>query len=189
MSRSPSLGWLLVAAVFLTMAGRIDAANHRIDVDDFTFSPLKTHVAPGDSVIWIWIGAFSHSSTSDPSSAKVWNSGLKTTGRFGIKITAADGPGPFPYHCSLHVGMKDTIYVDTPPPCCQGTTGNIDCDPANNVDISDLSRLIDNLFISFVPLCCDAAANVDGVTGVDISDLSVLIDNLFISFKPLAPCQ
>lgn len=73
--------------------------------------------------------------------------------------------------------------------CCQGTAGNVDCDPTNNVDISDLSVLIDNLFISFSPLCCPAAANVDGQPGVDISDLSSLIDFLFISFTTPAPCQ
>lgn len=72
--------------------------------------------------------------------------------------------------------------------CCVGLTGNIDCDPGNNVDISDLSALIDNLYISFTPLCCTAEANCDGLTGVDIADLSALIDFLYISFTPLAPC-
>lgn len=72
--------------------------------------------------------------------------------------------------------------------CCVGMTGNIDCDPLQGTDISDLSLLIDNLFISFAPLCCDAAANCDGQPGVDISDLSRLIDFLFISFQLLAPC-
>ncbi|MBI5267367.1 MAG: carboxypeptidase regulatory-like domain-containing protein [candidate division Zixibacteria bacterium] len=73
--------------------------------------------------------------------------------------------------------------------CCQGTTGNVDCDATNNVDISDLSVLIDNLFINLTPLCCPAAANTDGQLGVDISDLSLLIDYLFINFTTPAPCQ
>jgi hypothetical protein len=72
--------------------------------------------------------------------------------------------------------------------CCTGGRGNIDCDPQHQIDISDLSRLIDNLFISFAPLCCVQEANCDGDAGVDISDLSALIDFLYISFTPLPPC-
>ena len=74
-------------------------------------------------------------------------------------------------------------------PCCNGTAGNVDCDQFEQVDISDLSRLIDYLYVSFQPLCCIAEANIDGVTGTDISDLSALIDNLYISFRPIVQCQ
>jgi hypothetical protein len=75
--------------------------------------------------------------------------------------------------------------------CCTNKTGNVDCDPSDGVDISDLSALIDNLYISFAPLCCKSEANVDGsVDGnIDISDLSALIDYLYISFTPPAACQ
>lgn len=72
--------------------------------------------------------------------------------------------------------------------CCTGGRGNVDCDPLNQIDISDLSRLIDNLFISFDPLCCVEEANCDADAGVDISDLSTLIDFLYISFTPLPGC-
>ncbi|MBI5265732.1 MAG: hypothetical protein HY851_00725, partial [candidate division Zixibacteria bacterium] len=74
-------------------------------------------------------------------------------------------------------------------PCCAGLSGNIDCDQAGAVDISDLSRLIDYLFITFEPLCCVAEANTDAAPGVDIGDLSRLIDYLFINFQPMAQCQ
>ncbi len=75
--------------------------------------------------------------------------------------------------------------------CCTGLTGNVDCDPGNGIDISDLSRLIDYLYISFSPLCCAQSANTDGDGGggVDIADLSRLIDYLYISFNPTATCQ
>jgi hypothetical protein len=75
--------------------------------------------------------------------------------------------------------------------CCQGGTGNVDCDPANGIDIADLSRLIDYLYISLQPLCCIQSANVDGSLdgNVDISDLSALIDYLYIKFTPPALCQ
>lgn len=72
--------------------------------------------------------------------------------------------------------------------CCVAQTGNVDCDSKGLVDISDLSALIDHLFISFTPPCCTEQANVDGLGGIDISDLSALINHLFISMEPLAAC-
>ena len=74
--------------------------------------------------------------------------------------------------------------------CCSGTTGNVDCDPSEGVDISDLSRLVDYLYVSFAPLCCADAANIDGDAsgGIDISDLSALVDYLYVSFTLPAPC-
>jgi len=74
-------------------------------------------------------------------------------------------------------------------PCCNGLSGNVDCDPDEQVDISDLTRLIDYLYVSFLPLCCVDEANIDGEAGVDISDLSALIDNLYITFTPIRQCQ
>ncbi len=75
--------------------------------------------------------------------------------------------------------------------CCAGSTGNVDCDPGEGVDISDLAALIDYLYITFTPLCCTTEANVDGSPdgNIDISDLSALIDFLYISFTPPAACM
>jgi hypothetical protein len=79
--------------------------------------------------------------------------------------------------------------------CCtdlsnDGRAGNVDGDPGKGVDISDLSALIDFLYISFTPPPCMLSANIDGDGGggVDISDLSGLIDFLYISFNPPALC-
>jgi hypothetical protein len=74
--------------------------------------------------------------------------------------------------------------------CCVGVTGNIDCDLGSGIDISDLTRLVDFLYISLSPLCCPEEANVDGDPGmgIDISDLTRLIDYLYISLAPTGPC-
>jgi hypothetical protein len=73
--------------------------------------------------------------------------------------------------------------------CCLGQVGNVDCDPSDLVDISDLTRLIDYSLISFSPLCCAAEGNIDGLDEIDIADLSLLIDHLFINLSPLSDCR
>lgn len=74
--------------------------------------------------------------------------------------------------------------------CCVGVTGNVDCDPAQGIDIVDLTRLIDHMLVSLAPLCCPDEANVDGdpATIIDISDLTRLIDYLYVSLNPTGPC-
>ena len=74
--------------------------------------------------------------------------------------------------------------------CCKYLTGNVDNDFLNFTDLSDLTALIDYLFISFEPPVCMAEANIDGDPEglVDLSDLTRLIDYLFISFSPPEPC-
>ncbi len=72
--------------------------------------------------------------------------------------------------------------------CCMGTTGNVDADPLESVDIADLTVLVDHLFLSFTPLDCPNEGNCDGLVGVDIGDLTSLVDHLFISFGLLAVC-
>jgi hypothetical protein len=69
------------------------------------------------------------------------------------------------------------------PSCCDYLFGNIDCDPEDRVDISDITALIDYLYISFRPPCCLDAANYDrdDYMFVDISDLTALINDLYIS--------
>jgi len=74
--------------------------------------------------------------------------------------------------------------------CCLWLTGNIDGDPEETVDLGDLTKLIDYLFISFTEPECIEEANVDGDPEglVDLGDLTALIDYLFISFTPPAEC-
>ncbi len=78
--------------------------------------------------------------------------------------------------------------VSFEPSCCIGTVGNVDCGEEELPDMGDLTVLIDHLFISLSPLCCEPEANVDLTGIVDMGDLTVLIDHLFISLNPLPPC-
>jgi len=92
----------------------------------------------------------------------------------------------------VSLGCRSTV--------CIGDRGNVllepDCEPFDQtVDISDLTNMIDNLFISFKPYCCleeaDIAPAIDGgePDGImDISDLTALIDHLFIAYPALPEC-
>ncbi|MBN1211388.1 MAG: S8 family serine peptidase [candidate division Zixibacteria bacterium] len=74
--------------------------------------------------------------------------------------------------------------------CCAGLTGNVDCSATEEPDISDITRLIDYLYISHASLCCPEEADTDGNGGEpDISDITAIINYLYVSQVPLAACQ
>jgi hypothetical protein len=76
--------------------------------------------------------------------------------------------------------------------CCWWMTGNVDDDPADLVDIGDLTALIMYLYIPPYPEPpCLEEANVDGDTAflIDIGDVTALIMYLYIPPNPEpAPC-
>ncbi|RME25065.1 MAG: hypothetical protein D6800_07995, partial [Candidatus Zixiibacteriota bacterium] len=103
------------------------------------------------------------------------------------------------YNCDGVIDIQDSTIFNAhlnhccpgiQPPCCTGSVGNVNCDPLDQVDVADLTTLIDHLFISFSPLCCRPEANINGdpMCMVDVADLTTLIDHLFITFKPLPQC-
>jgi len=91
--------------------------------------------------------------------------------------------GPPPVYCTC-------LAPDTVNACCYGTVGNTNCSHDEQPDISDITRLIDYLYISHDPLCCppEADANGSGDPEPDISDITKLIDHLYISHAPLPLC-
>ncbi len=72
--------------------------------------------------------------------------------------------------------------------CCLGTRGNVDCDASNSIDISDLTALVDYLWISQRPLCCPVSASLDGQPNTDIVDVLALVEYMYISFGAVPPC-
>lgn len=165
----------LVVPVMVPVASQ--ATIHVIKQSGFSFSPLGTTVHYGDTVRWI-DSSGTHTTTSDVSSAKSWDSGTMTAiQQFDQVFFAGDGPGPFPYHCNFHVtfGMVDTIRVATSS-CCVGKRGNVNC--TGVVDLGDLSALVSYLTGGGFVLCCFDAANVNGTGTVDLGDLSALVSYL-----------
>lgn len=73
--------------------------------------------------------------------------------------------------------------------CCIGVRGNVDCSTEEQPDISDITRLIDYLYLSHNVLCCPDEADCNASDGEpDISDITCLIDHLYLSQKPLTAC-
>ncbi len=70
--------------------------------------------------------------------------------------------------------------------CIPPTVGDID--QSGGVDITDISVLIDNQFLTLTPLVCESEGDVDFSGAIDITDVSVLIDNQFLTLAPLPPC-
>ena len=75
--------------------------------------------------------------------------------------------------------------------CCMGAIrGNVDYDPGDVIDISDLVYLVDFMFNSGpVPPCCEES-DIDGSGGstIDIADLVHLVDYMFTGGPPPEAC-
>lgn len=185
---------VFISGLILSSAFPAQAVIHNVTVGNNFFSPLKTTVNPGDTVRWIWAGGIPHSTTSDVSSPKQWDSDITSVPGFSfdVQFVLADGPGPFPYHCTVHsLTMKDTIFVAPVTSCCLDRVGDANSLGGDEPTIGDISVMIDAKFITGACdgiLSCLVEADVNQSGGLDascdditIGDISVLIDYLFIT--------
>ena len=65
--------------------------------------------------------------------------------------------------------------------CCIGITGNVDWDPSGEINVADLSYLVDYLFKGGPQPPCLAEADLNVDDDVNVADLSYLVDYLFKS--------
>ncbi len=70
--------------------------------------------------------------------------------------------------------------------CLPPTVGDIN--QSGGIDITDVSVMIDNQFLTLTAMVCDEEGDVDFSGVVDITDLSILIDNQFLTLTPLPEC-
>jgi plastocyanin len=82
------------------------ATIHDISIVGLAFVPGHQTITQGDTVQWTNNDPFQHTSTSDNG---VWNSGALSTGQ--SFMFAFSSTGVFPYHCSFHHTMFDTLTV------------------------------------------------------------------------------
>jgi hypothetical protein len=113
-----------------------------------------------------------------------------------ITIDSVSSFGPAPVEWELHytdavIGVADfqgtTIVIDE---CCVGTLGNVNADPENVINITDLTMMVNNLFVTFGEFPCPKAANIslDPQGLINLTDLTLLLNNLFVTFEPLPTC-
>jgi hypothetical protein len=113
---------------------------------------------------------------------------LTTAGELSGVPTAG---GTFDFIARLQDGAGATvekplsIIIDAG--CCtEPTMGNVDCEGL--IDIADVTRLIQVLFITLDDPCCDEEADLDLSGVIDVGDLTELIASLFITMEPLPAC-
>ena len=88
-----------------------------------------------------------------------------------------------------------TVAGEVTSGCCGlytgGYTGNTDCDIEGKMNLTDVTRLIDRIYLSRSLLCCEDNGNVDGSTDgkMNLTDVTKLIDHIYLSKQPTTPCM
>ncbi len=107
--------WCVVFLLLLWSLQSVNATVKIVNVSNSIFTPANVAVNPGDTVRWVLIVGL-HTTTSSIGSTKFWDSGI-LTGSFEVQFVLEDGPGPFPYECSIHAPlMSGSVTVNPPPP-------------------------------------------------------------------------
>jgi hypothetical protein len=58
------------------------------------------------------------------------------------------------------------------------------------MNLADITKLIDRVYLSKNPLCCEENGNVDGDNDakMNLADITKLIDHIYLSKQPTAAC-
>jgi plastocyanin len=108
---------LLLAVLLIGSISATSAADHRVKVSDFVFTPATVNAVVGDTVTFQWrSGMHTTTSTSIPPGARSWDAPIDSTNtRFRIRLRVA---GTYNYQCNFHVfqGMVGTINVSATSP-------------------------------------------------------------------------
>jgi plastocyanin len=110
----------LGSAGLVLMSVTLDATSVGVSVADNFFSPKVVNINAGDTVLWTWIGANSHSSTRT-TSPMTWDSTILTGSGHTFSQTFSSA-GNFPYFCTVHAaaptfqtGLVAVAAVNLPP--------------------------------------------------------------------------
>jgi len=111
MKRTLTLTLTLVVAIIavLSAAKSACAIVYEVEIEDFAYVPSRMHINPGDGIEWRNRDFVLHSATSDNG---IWDSGLLARDQRYTYLFNAEGI--YPYHCSGHPSMVDTITVGNP---------------------------------------------------------------------------
>ncbi len=102
-----------------------------------------------------------------------------------LKNTAEDlgAPGRDDYYGSGRINARQALG------CCVGSIrGNADGDVGDQVNVADLTFLVDYLFRGGPAPPCFEEGDVNGDGAINVADLTYLVDYLFRGGPPPAPC-
>jgi plastocyanin len=102
---NPRLAFTALALSFL-FAGGAQAAEVKIGIDNFAFTPAVLTVKPGDTIVFENHDDIPHLVVD--SAGKFRSKALDTNDKFSITF---DRPGEIAYFCALHPHMKGKIIV------------------------------------------------------------------------------
>jgi hypothetical protein len=148
--------------------------------------PVGVYGGSTDLTFEITSGALPDGLTIDPEDGLI--SGLATSpGEFGFTVHVLDNINL----ASDEVALSLTINANA---CCglyyEGYTGNVNCSEDGLVTLSDITGLIDHIYISKQELCCHLNGNTNGSPDwlLTLDDITRLIDHVYISRAPTALC-
>ena len=79
-------------------------------------------------------------------------------------------------------------FSSSNPEICVGLRGNVDGDPQDEVDVSDLIYMLDYAFSNGPEPPCMEEADVNASGGIDISDVIYLVEYMFFDGPEPLPC-
>jgi hypothetical protein len=96
--------------------------------------------------------------------------------------------------CTTASYLVEDVATDMVTSCCGiftgGYTGNCDCDHQGKRNLTDITRLIEYIYVTHIPLCCRENGNTTGDEPgkLNLGDITRLIDNIYISLRETALC-
>lgn len=101
-----AMRFVVAAVMSSSQLGAARAAETKVSIDNFTFSPASITVKVGDTVTWTNRDDIPHVVVS---AGKFRSKALDTDNSFSFTFTTA---GDYPYFCSLHPHMTGAIKVE-----------------------------------------------------------------------------
>ncbi len=122
----------------------------------------------------------SFTDNSDGTGTFDWTPVLADTGSYDVTFIAYDG--------SLADSEIVTITVLDTAGCCILIRGNADGDAGDQINVADLTYLVNFLFKGGAAPPCEEEGDVDGSGGINVADLTYLVNFLFKGGYQPPPC-
>jgi immune inhibitor A len=113
----------------------------------------------------------------------VWPYALDSGVTYYWRVVARDVAG------DSTLSSETRSFMVTAGSCCQGIRGNVNGDIDEDVNIADLTMLVNYLFASGPPPPCEIEADVNGDETVNVADLTYMVNYAFAGGPPPIDCN